>query len=56
MQRKALYEQARVQHPRRWSRQTRNWNRAHTVYLNPERADTQNKPNQEIPNQDKITA
>ena len=56
MQRKALYEQARVQHPRRWSQQTRNWNRVHTVYLNPERADTQNKPNQEVPNQDKITA
>jgi hypothetical protein len=43
MQRKALYEQARAQHPRRWSQQTRNWNRVHTVYLNPERADTQNK-------------
>jgi hypothetical protein len=56
MQRKALYEQAKAQHPRRWSQQTRNWNRVQTVHLNPERADIQNKPNQEVPNQDKITA
>ena len=56
-QRKALYEQARDQHPRRWSRQTRNWNRVHIVHLNPEQAETNNAPyttNQEAPNQDKI--
>lgn len=37
VQRKALYEQARAQNPRRWSKDTRNWNRIHTVHLNPER-------------------
>ncbi len=59
VQRKALYEQARAQHPRRWTRQTRNWNRIHTVHLNPEHADTQsshNISNQEAPNHDKIAA
>ncbi|MGZ8222801.1 MAG: IS3 family transposase [Methylobacter sp.] len=37
-QRKALYEQARAQNPRCWSKDTRNWNRIHTVHLNPESA------------------
>jgi putative transposase len=35
-QRQALYEQARGQHPARWSRQTRNWTPVGTVWLNPE--------------------
>lgn len=59
VQRKALYEQARAQHPRRWSRQTRNWNRVHTVHLNPEHTDEQKPPNninKETPNQEKIAA
>ena len=55
-QRKALYEQARAQHPRRWSKETRNWNRIHTVHLNPDQSDTYNNSNQEAANQDKIAA
>jgi putative transposase len=47
-QRQALYEQAKAQNPRRWSRQTRRWNRVHTVYLNPDRADTQHTSNTTI--------
>src|SRR5690606_35160316 len=35
--RHALYRQARDRHPRRWSRQTRNWTVAGPVALNPER-------------------
>jgi len=35
-QRGTLYDAARAKHPRRWSKATRNWNRIHTVYLNPE--------------------
>jgi transposase InsO family protein len=54
--RKALYENARSQNPRRWSQDTRNWNRIHTVYLNPDHATTQNDSPQEIANPDKITA
>lgn len=34
--RHALYEQARKQHPHRWSRNTRNWTPVGTVLLNPE--------------------
>ena len=41
-QRKALYENARSQNPRRWSQSTRNWNRIHTVHLNPDHTETQN--------------
>jgi transposase InsO family protein len=55
-QRKALYEHARSQNPRRWSQHTRNWNRIHTVHLNPDQAETQNKPTQEIANQEQIAA
>ncbi|WP_371927983.1 integrase core domain-containing protein [Methylomonas rivi] len=55
-QRKALYEDARRQNPRRWSQHTRNWNRIHTVHLNPDHAETQNKPTQEMANQEKIAA
>jgi putative transposase len=32
-----LYQQARAQHPERWSGNTRNWAHQKTVYLNPER-------------------
>ncbi|AEG01419.1 Integrase catalytic region [Methylomonas methanica MC09] len=55
-QRKALYEDARRQNPRRWSQNTRNWNRIHTVHLNPDHAETQNNSPQEVANPDKITA
>lgn len=36
-QRKALYAQARARHPKRWSRNVRNWDIKEAVYLNPER-------------------
>jgi transposase InsO family protein len=34
--RRAVYEQARLRHPARWSRQIRNWTPIGTVWLNPE--------------------
>jgi len=40
-QRKVLYEQARSNHPERWSGSTRNWKRIETVFLNPGRTITQ---------------
>ena len=49
-QRKALYENARRQNPRRWSQNTRNWNRIHTVHLNPDHAETKSNSTQEITN------
>lgn len=55
-QRDALYEDARSQNPRRWSQSTRNWNRIHTVHLNPDHIETQNNSPQEVVNQDKIAA
>lgn len=55
-QRKALYEDARSQNPRRWSQHTRNWNRIHTVHLNPDQAETKIKSTQEIANQEQIAA
>ena len=55
-QRKALYEDARSQNPRRWSQNTRNWNRIHTVHLNPDQAETKNNSTQEVANQDQIAA
>lgn len=55
-QRKALYENARQQNPRRWSQQIRNWNRIHTVHLNPDHTETQNQSTQEIANPHKIAA
>ena len=36
-QRRAVYEQARVQHPERWSGSTRNWTLPDGVYLNPQK-------------------
>jgi putative transposase len=55
-QRKTLYEDARRQNPRRWSQNTRNWNKIHTVHLNPDHAETKNKSPQEIANQKQIAA
>lgn len=36
--RHAVYTAARLQHPERWSRASRNWDHVHTVRLNPEHA------------------
>ena len=55
-ERKALYEKARRNHPQRWSQGTRNWNRVHTVHLNPDQAKTNHNATQETTTQDKITA
>jgi putative transposase len=38
--RHALYQQARNQHPHRWSGATRNWQPIGAVTLNPEREQT----------------
>ena len=54
IQRKALYEIAREQNPRRWSKNTRNWNRIHTVHLNPDHTETQNNSTQEVAIPDKL--
>lgn len=37
--RKEVYEQAKLKHPNRWSRDTRNWDLDDTVCLNPERVE-----------------
>jgi putative transposase len=37
--RRFVYEQARRRHPKRWSRQTRNWKPVRLVWLNPQKAD-----------------
>ncbi|OLY72314.1 integrase [Pseudomonas sp. ATCC PTA-122608] len=37
--RKDLYESAKAANPSRWSGNTRNWQLAEAVYLNPERPD-----------------
>ena len=34
---KAVYEEAKVRHPKRWSGKTRNWDRIVVVHLNPEK-------------------
>ena len=41
MQRKALYEKAKSNHPERWSGDTRNWQRIASVHLNPGKPITQ---------------
>ena len=41
--RKKVYEKARSQNPNRWSKNVRNWNPVHQVWLNPDRKD---EPNQ----------
>jgi len=47
VKRKTVYEEARTRHPQRWSGTTRNWQRIQVVHLNPDRADTNHKPNRE---------
>jgi len=37
--RKAVYQAAKQRHPERWSREIRNWNPIHEVWLNPDRQD-----------------
>ena len=37
--RSRVYEKARSQNPNRWSRQIRNWNPVHQVWLNPDKQD-----------------
>ena len=37
--RKKVYEKARSQNPNRWSKNVRNWNPVHQVWLNPDRKD-----------------
>ena len=36
-QRRCVYEQAKREHPERWSRHARPWEEPATVYLNPEK-------------------
>lgn len=38
-QRKQVYEEAKLKHPERWSRSTRNWTLEETVWLNPDRVE-----------------
>ena len=40
--RQRVYEQAKMQHPERWSGKTRNWDRIDVVHLNPEKGKSQN--------------
>jgi putative transposase len=42
-QRTTVYQAARIRHPQRWSTDIRNWKLDDTVYLNPERAQVQEK-------------
>ncbi len=41
--RKKVYEKARSQNPNRWSKEIRNWNPVHQVWLNPEKTDKTNQ-------------
>lgn len=43
-QRNDVYERARQNHPKRWSRGTRDWSRKDTVHLNPRRVEKIGKP------------
>jgi putative transposase len=47
VKRKAVYEAARTRHPQRWSGTTRNWQRIQAVHLNPDKTETNQKPNSE---------
>ena len=40
LERAKVYEAARLRHPHRWSRSTRNWTRSAEVHLNPEKEKT----------------
>lgn len=41
--RKQVYEQAKLKHPERWSRKTRNWEIKDVVWLNPEKEEKQKR-------------
>jgi len=45
-QRKEVYQQARINHPERWSGDIRQWNRIEKVYLNPEKSKDSDDINQ----------
>jgi len=45
--RTTVYRAARLLHPQRWSADVRNWTLDNTVYLNPERAQMQEKENRQ---------
>jgi putative transposase len=40
-----VYEQAKSNHPERWSGNTRNWNLVEEVYLNPEKKQSEIETN-----------
>ena len=40
---KRVYEKVRNQNSNRWSREIRNWNPVHQVWLNPKRTDETNQ-------------
>ena len=47
-QRRAVYRAAKERHPRRWTRNTRQWKRPSIVTLNPERVVETQKPNRKL--------
>jgi putative transposase len=49
--RKAVYEAARLDHPRRWHGATRNWQRIQAVHLNPDHSETGGDHFREVENQ-----
>ncbi len=40
--RRVVYEAAKLRHPERWSRNTRNWSLSDKVWLNPEKEESIN--------------
>ncbi len=46
--RNAVYEQARREHPQRWSRETRNWSPVGKVWLNPQKSEDNHTKIREI--------
>jgi transposase InsO family protein len=47
-QRKNVYEMARTLNPRRWTGTTRNWQRIQVVHLNPDQAEPNHKPTEDL--------
>jgi putative transposase len=54
--RTAVYEAARAQHPQRWSGSIRNWQRIHSVHLNPDQFETNDGNLKEVTCQNKKAA
>jgi hypothetical protein len=46
--RKAVYQQAKLRNPNRWSGEIRNWDKVEEVYLNPENQKTENEQKERI--------